>query len=256
MTSVVAQEAVSVANQGDEPAYALFSGGKDSFATAKALEVQDRLLGCIALETGVSVPDWKPAVIEMCNKQNWPIKFFHTTDSYARVVRKYGFPGAGQHGMFMNYLKGRAIRVLKRALPGAVLASGVRADESARRALSTKPISLFEGVKVIAPLYNRTTEWVWDFVREAGYERPRAYSTLQISGDCCCGAFARCGEREAIRYWYPPLERQLKNIEDSMPEGHPHGKWGWDSARWDKAGKTPAKKGASKIICVECGEKQ
>ncbi len=231
-----------------EPAYALFSGGKDSFAVAKALEVQDRLQGCIALETGISVPDWKPSVIDICKKQNWPIQFFKTTDSYARVVKKYGFPGPGQHGMIMNYLKGRAIRVLKRALPGAVLASGVRADESSRRALSTKPISLFEGVKVIAPLYDRTTEWVWNFVREAGYERPRAYSTLQISGDCLCGAFARPDEREAIRYWYPEVEAEIVKIEKAMPDGHPHGCWGWGCNK-----KRGAKKGAEAIVCVECG---
>lgn len=226
-----------------EPAYALFSGGKDSFACAKALELAGQLLGCVGLETGIATPDWKETVIALCAKQGWPIEFFHTSDSYERIVRKFGFPGAGQHGMFMNYLKGRAVRRFKAAHKGATLASGVRKAESARRALSTKPISYFEGVKIIAPVYEFTTDEVWEFVRAHGYERPMAYSTIQISGDCLCGAFAAPDEREAIDHWYPDVAARIKALEADCVGKEARATWGWNNRR---------KRPKQTAICVEC----
>jgi hypothetical protein len=41
------------------PAYALVSGGKDSLSTAQVLAGADRLLGCVALSTGIGTPDWR-----------------------------------------------------------------------------------------------------------------------------------------------------------------------------------------------------
>ena len=237
-----------------EPAYALFSGGKDSFATAHVLADVGMLLGCVSLETGISTPDWKTSVQAICSERDWPLHFFKTSDSYDRIVLKYGFPGPAQHGQTMNYLKGRAVRRFKKAFPGAILASGVRHDESARRSLSTKQESYFEGVKVIAPLFDWSTEAVWEYVRSKGYVRPQAYSTLQISGDCLCGAFARSDERAAIRYWYPEIDQRLTRLENQLNNGiagdltHAVGHlWGWGCNREQK------KTGKLKLICVECG---
>lgn len=229
-----------------EPCFALFSGGKDSFATAKHLQEHGLLRGCVALETGIAVPEWKPTLEGMCAKHGFDLRFYATTDSFERVVQKYGFPGPGQHGMFMNYLKGRAIRQFKKANKGAILASGVRMDESSRRALSTKQVSFFEGVKIFAPIYDWTTERVWEYVRSHGYERPHAYSTLQISGDCLCGAFAQKDERSAIKFWYPAMHERLLALEALLPSEE-KSTWGWGCDRKRK------KKGAAKIICVECG---
>jgi len=227
-----------------EPAYALFSGGKDSFATACVLEDAGMLRGCVALRTGISTPDWQVGVERICAARQWPLEFFDTSASYEQLVRQYGFPGPAQHGMFMNYLKGRAIRKFKKAHPGATLASGVRSAESGRRSLSAKAISDFEGVRVIAPILNWTTDEVWEYVRSRDYERPFAYSAIQISGDCLCGAFAHEGERDAIRFWYPEIDQRLCALESEGKRGC----WGWGNDQ------PKLKTGAASLICVECGQ--
>lgn len=206
------------------------------------------LRGCVALDTGISVPEWRQAVEAICNRHHWPIRFYATTDSYERIVKKYGFPGPGKHGMFMNYLKGRAVRVFKKNNPGAVLASGVRRAESARRAVNTRPISWFEGVKIIAPLWDMTTDDVWSFARSHGYERPESYSRLQISGDCLCGSFAEPDERAAISYWYPAIDARLRELEAVLPEEEKN-VWGWGCNR-PRRGKS-----AVSVVCVDCDKR-
>lgn len=230
------------------PVVSLLSGGKDSFACAKRLEQENRLLACAAIHTGIATPDWQDSVTALCKSQNWPLHIIKTTDSYDRIVLKYGFPGPAQHGMFMNYLKGRAIRVFKKLFPGTMLASGVRAAESNRRALSTKPLSTFEGVQIIAPIYDWTTEQTWEFARSFEYKRPRAYSTLQISGDCLCGAFARPDEREAIAYWYPEINARFNALESQLDQTKESSKWGWGCNRKPRARKSKGEQAA----CYEC----
>src|SRR3990167_3504854 len=44
--------------------YALVSGGKDSLSAAQILHESGKLSACVALETGISTPDWKDFVIK------------------------------------------------------------------------------------------------------------------------------------------------------------------------------------------------
>ena len=54
--------------------YALVSGGKDSLTTAQVLHEAGKLAGCVALDTGLSTPDWKPFVEKVCADRRWPLK--------------------------------------------------------------------------------------------------------------------------------------------------------------------------------------
>lgn len=232
-----------------EPAYALFSGGKDSFAVAKQLQLHGMLLGCVAIDTTISVPEWRSNIETLCTKHGFPLQVIRTPFSFERFVRTYGFPGPAIHSYAMNRLKGRAIRVLRKQSPGIILASGVRKHESQRRFRNVKGgESVFEGLRVIAPLYDWTDDQVWAFVREHGYERPDVYSRLQISGDCLCGAFAREGEDEALRFWYPEMAQYLDDLRCLVPAEKPC-QWGWGCKS-----KRKAKRGGERVICVECGD--
>jgi len=205
----------------DEPLYCLFSGGKDSFATASVLQGTGRLLGCILLDTGISVPEWKTGCIALCEQHGFPYEVIPTPIRYEWFVYRYGFPGPGMHGQVMTYLKGRCIREFKRQYPGASLASGVREEESARRGFHVQEVSVWEGVTVYAPLFDWTTEQVLAYVEAKGYEKPQSYLILGTSGDCLCGAFARDHERDAIAAHYPSVDRRLIEIEASRGE-----RWG------------------------------
>ncbi len=230
--------------------HALVSGGKDSLSTAQVLHEAGRLAGCVALETGISTPDWKEFITGVCAGRGWPLEFFACGQSYDDLVRKYGFPGPSKHGWFMSYLKGRCVRAFRRAHPDGILASGVRSGESSRREIHTAPVSFWEGVPILAPIYDWTTDETWAFFYSRGFERAPAYSTLQISGDCLCGAFAAEDEPEALRFHYPEIAARFDRLGLEIQEAFPNRcKWGWGN----KDKRRPKKKGES-AICVECGD--
>lgn len=232
------------------PCFALVSGGKDSLSTAQVLANADRLLGCVALGTGISTPDWRDFVIDTCKKRGWPLEFHHTTVSFEDLVKKYGFPGPGMHQQFMTYLKGRAIREFRRKHPSGILASGTRTDESQRRFINTKPISVWEGVPILTPIYDWTTDETWEFFRANGFERAPAYRTMMVSGDCLCGAFAVQGEAAALRLGYPEVADRMDALGLEIKDTHPKRcKWGWG---WQETRKGKSDKEAS--ICQECGD--
>lgn len=224
------------------PVYSLFSGGKDSFATAGVLKENGLLIACLMLDTGISVPGWKESAIAICKQQGWPYEIIPTPVRYEWFVWKYGFPGPGMHLEVMTYLKGRCIREFKKAHKGMALASGVRIAESSRRSFNTQPISLFEGVMVYAPIYDWSDAETWKYCKAHGYERPLAYSRLQVSGDCLCGAYAREHERDAIKVHYPEVHERICKLETNTP----HGKWGWGCDQERKLDPNQA------VLCFDC----
>lgn len=221
--------------------FSLYSGGKDSWATTEYLASTHQLAGIVTIDTGIATPDWLPFIKESSKRWGAELTVLSTTASYDALVLKYGFPGPPAHGMFMNYLKGRAIRKFKKLFPGAWLASGVRKDESSRRFRNTKEIGSFEGVPIWSPLYNWSTERVWECVNGAGYERSPAYQTLCMSGDCLCGAYATKLERAAIIAFYPETWERIERLEKATGK-----EWGWGANR-GKRGGSP--------LCVDCEAK-
>lgn len=231
--------------------YALVSGGKDSLSTAQALDRAGKLEACVALETGLSTPDWKEFVARVCDERGWRLEFYRTTASYDELVVRYGFPGPSKHKWFMDYLKGRGIRAFRKAHPDGILASGVRSGESQRRLVNTTPVGMWENVPILAPIYQWTTDETWAYFREHGFERAPAYSTLQISGDCLCGAFAREDEEAAVRFHYPEIAARFDGLGEEIKTTHPKRcKWGWGWMRERKKAKNESS------LCVECGDTQ
>ncbi|HSW70604.1 MAG TPA: phosphoadenosine phosphosulfate reductase family protein [Gammaproteobacteria bacterium] len=221
---------------------ACFSGGKDSAAVVLWLKEKDLLERIISIDTGISTPDWLPFIKKQCNEWGYEPEVYKTPASYDQLVKSYGFPGPPLHYIFMNYLKGRAIRAFKKVHPNAVLASGVRLDESARRFRNTKEWGYFENVPTWAPLYNWTTEQVWEYVTANGYTRSPAYQTLCISGDCLCGAYATSLERSAIKAFYPGLWDRIDKLEKETKT-----QWGWANNQ--------GKRGKKTVVCTDCEAK-
>jgi len=225
--------------------YCLYSGGKDSTVAASVLQEQGLLAGCIAIDTKIRIPEWRDFVTQYCEKQNWPLKIYDTSEDYDRLVRKYGFPGPGAHGWFMSYLKGRGVQQFKSEHRGQCLASGVRKDESERRGRSTKEWSVMEGVPIYAPIFDWTTEKTWEYFNYHKHQRSPVYEILCISGDCLCGAFASPGERELIRDFYPEVFERIRKLEEETGEI-----WGARSCANRKRKKN------SNALCVDCDLKE
>jgi 3'-phosphoadenosine 5'-phosphosulfate sulfotransferase (PAPS reductase)/FAD synthetase len=230
--------------------YALVSGGKDSLSAAQVLHEAGKLEACVALETGVSTPDWKDFVVKTCAERGWPLEFYPTGESYDELVLEYGFPGPSKHKKFMDRLKGRGIAKFKKAHPKGILASGTRAKESVRRGANSSPVGMWERVPIVAPIYDWTTDETWAFFRDRGFERAPGYSTLQISGDCLCGAFAREGECDAVKFHYPEVGARFDALSAQMRGRIPKERceWGWG---WKKPLKE--KQRDENLVCSECG---
>lgn len=208
-------------------------------------------MGCVGLDTGLATPDWRDFLESECHRHSWPLKVFRTTDSYERVVVKYGFPGPAKHGMMMNYLKGRAMREVKKSFGTNILfAGGARSKESKRRGKTATLMSRFEGITVWQPLLTWSDEEVWAHFNSRGLHRAPAYSTLGMSGDCLCGAFARPDERGIIAQEYPSVETRLLALEQQAARHGKRGIWGWGAVFGRDADNL--KTLGEQLLCAEC----
>lgn len=147
----------SVRMDKQEKYYALFSGGKDSITLAHYLDSKKQLKGLVFIDTGISIPEVQEHVSKVCKEYHWPLIILRTPADYDALVVKYGFPGVDAHTMFMNYLKGRCVAMFRMQYRGEILASGVRSGESQRRMINTQKRGKWEGVKIVAPLYDWST---------------------------------------------------------------------------------------------------
>jgi 3'-phosphoadenosine 5'-phosphosulfate sulfotransferase (PAPS reductase)/FAD synthetase len=207
--------------------WSLFSGGKDSIATAYYLAETGRLSGLVFLQTGIGTHDILPHVRRVAEEFDWSLEIYQTDYKYEDLVLKYGFPSAeGSHQWFMSYLKGRGVRQFRKAHPGEMLASGVRIQESNRRGQNAKESGEWEGVKLYAPLLKWTTEQVWKYVREAELPISPCYQALHFSGDCLCGAYAEPNEMELLRAFYPTEYQRLQTLENRLKGLDLRCKWG------------------------------
>ncbi len=123
--------------------FVLYSGGKDSSCVAdfiaKNYPKQFKKGGLVFTCTGIGAPITRKFAIEYCNKKEWALNFTWPSEfeRYYCVVMKYGFAGAGNHQMFMGYLKYHTwYYFMKQQLQNgkkACFISGVRKKESMAR---------------------------------------------------------------------------------------------------------------------------
>ena len=199
---------------------------------AHLLDSRRELEGCLAIDTGVSIDGWLDFVKEETAHQGWLLKIIRTPESYEDLVRLYGFPGPKLHRVMWSALKERALRIFAKEHPSAVLASGVRKHESAKRFRSVKAGGTFAGLQVVQPIADWRTPKVWAYLEAHGGRRAPAYEHLGISGDCGCGANSTRTERIALPSAAPVFARRIGDLEaelSSIPKhaGKKRARWGW-----------------------------
>lgn len=199
------------------------------------LRQQDKIDHALFIDTRIRVPGLREFVEGECRFYGVPLEVIETPALYERVVLQYGFSGPGGHSLVMNYLKGRAVRVWKKKHPGMILATGVRREESSRRAPVVKEWGLWEGVWVFAPIWNWSNEQVREYREEHGILTSASYQTLHIDGNCLCGAFARKEEMGLIEIFYPELAERIHRLEAALDLlkfsdiPAPRCRWGWNT---------------------------
>jgi len=155
--------------------------------------------------------------------------------AYEEMVLNYGFPGPGMHPIAYRRLKERPIGRMLRQLgcgagvgkPRVLIVSGIRHDESSRRAGYRCATAEGNFGDVWAnPFYWQTAADFEAYRQEFGLPRNPVKRACGISGECCCGAFGdSIAERVAYRKVDPAFADYLDQLEQRVKaNGFP---WGW-----------------------------
>jgi 3'-phosphoadenosine 5'-phosphosulfate sulfotransferase (PAPS reductase)/FAD synthetase len=216
-----------------------FSGGKDSTVLAHIAMQDERVEGCLLIDTGVALQEAHDHARAVCDQYGWPLHIERTNQSYDDAVREHGFPGPAQHSMMYRRLKERAFAAFTRDIKAErnagrmgrlLLIGGVRKYESTRRMKLTDPITRDGGRVWVSPLF-----WWRDEERDAylaGHDLPISpiYGTLcNVSGDCLCGAMADphgAEEWANLAMFYPEMHARLERLQREAAACGVHAKWG------------------------------
>lgn len=232
----------------------LYSGGNDS--TVLAHMMRHRANYAIHCNTTIGIEATRQFVRDTC--QRWGLALIEQTApvSYRQLVIESGFPGPAMHYRMYQRLKERPLDAVRAQLIAnsrkerVLFIAGRRRAESKRRrniplyesdgsAIWASPIAMWtkEDLVVYRAVADRDGDPVpFNPVTDA----------LGMSGECLCGAFAKEGELERIRAWYPDVAAEIDQLEaDVRAAGHPERFCKWGHGK----GKPTEKTGA---MCVSC----
>jgi 3'-phosphoadenosine 5'-phosphosulfate sulfotransferase (PAPS reductase)/FAD synthetase len=236
----------------------LFSGGNDS--TVLAHLMRDRATHAVHANTTIGIEQTREFVRNVCEEWGLPLIEECGPNTYRELVLGLvttkagekvwpgGFPGPGAHGLMYQRLKERALDKARHILgvansrkKAALFIAGRRREESKRR----EDVPLYESdgsVIWASPLAHWTKADLTTYRLMAGDVPVNTVSErLHMSGECLCGAFAKPGELEEIRFWFPDVAAE---IDDLMAEVRASGvtegareTWGHGQGKASKSGR-------------------
>ncbi|WP_216916800.1 phosphoadenosine phosphosulfate reductase family protein [Nocardia noduli] len=221
----------------------LLSGGDDS--TALTHMFRDRATHAIHCNTTIGVEQTRQFVRDTCLAWGLPLLEESPPKTYRQLVIERGFPGPAMHLKMYQRLKERGLRQARRKLvtdsrtQRIVFLAGRRRQESARRA----DIALHErrgSIIWVSPLAN-WTKLDLNTYRQIHADVPRnpVSAVLHMSAECLCGCFAKPGELEEIRYWFPETAAAIDDIAAAVAAaGHrpPYNRWGHRQGTQSRSG--------------------
>jgi len=245
-------------------AFALSSGGNDSMASTSVAMLHPRVDGVVHIATGIGVDEGngvspRAFVERTCAKMKWPLRVIRAKEdcgvSYDDLVMKHGFPGPGFHSRMYIMLKERALRLLiretkegRKRRDSIMLITGVRSQESERRMGHVEPIQK-EGSKIwVAPIHDWSKVDCNKQIERLGLERSPVVDLIHKSGECLCGAFAKPGELEELRFFCPKTAARIDALAERVKAaGDKNCKWGERPVRGQKIKKAG-------MLCTGCAD--
>ena len=230
--------------------YVLFSGGKDSVCVADyiARNYPDKFAGIVFTNTGLGARDTRKFVVDYANKRGWQIHMTWASEKerFYNIVMKYGFAFAGNHSMWMDYLKMHTwyyfLHPKIKAGENACFISGVRKKESRQRKLIKKytkvPLDFNSGLPYLKPFLYKNGQQLWEYYNEHELEKTSVYEWLNRSGECYCGAHAEEWDLKLMEKYDPLAFDSIKWLEDEIqrvgsPMAKRYNKWGFKSSTRD-----------------------
>ncbi len=230
----------------------LFSGGHDSLTACHVASRHPAFSYAIHINTGIGVPETREFVRNTSAEFGWNLHEYFALDygqNYEEMVAQYGFPGPGQHPTMYRRLKERALRKAMREAKkeaqrnaAVLLISGVRFQESSRRMGYQAPVTK-EDSKVWVNIINDWSKADCNqYLAENNIKRSPVVDKIHKSGECLCGAFAKPGEFEELKFWYPEYAKYIESLTCAKGK-----KWGWGAYNY-----VHKKKQKHQSMCSSC----
>jgi phosphoadenosine phosphosulfate reductase len=204
-----------------------FSGGKDSQALLEVAHIAGVQFRAEYRATGIDPPELVRFI-----KQHYPEVVF------LRPHRENWWQGLGRHGLPL-----RAVRWCCRSLKeeggnGAVVLTGIRAEESARRAKRGAVTWCARQSKhLISPLFSWTEQQAWDFLVERGKPHCSLYDEGRKRLGCVpCPFEGPLATQESLRRWpriFEATKRCARVYWDRQNRAGPHTRFANFDAYWE-----------------------
>jgi len=211
--------------------WVLLSGGKDSVCVADfiAKNYPKQFKGVVFTNTGLGAQETRKFVLSYCKEKGWPLQMTWANqdhDRFINVIRKYGFAGPGNHGMWMGFLKYHAwYYFMKQRLKmgeKACFISGVRKKESIQREKIKKytkfPVDVDGKQIFIKPFLYKNGTQLWEYFNEHDMKKSKVYEWLNKSGECYCGAHAMDFELKLLEIYDRLAFDTIKHYEQVIKD--------------------------------------
>lgn len=232
----------------------LYSGGNDS--TVLAHIMRHHADHAVHANTTIGIEATRQFVRDTCAA--WGLDLIERTapQTYRELVLERGFPGPAMHYKMFQRLKERALDEVRREIitnprrQRVLFIAGRRRAESRRR--TNIPLMETDGSVIWASPLAMWTKLDMNTYRLMQSDVPTnpVSELLHMSGECLCGAFAKPGELDEIRLWFPDTAAQIDAIQAEVrAAGHPE-----PFCRWGHGQGKPTEKTGK--LCTSCDTQQ
>lgn len=234
--------------------FLLLSGGNDSMVLLDVCEAFASEI--VHINTGIGIPETTEFVRKVVADRGRELTEMTPPESYESCVlgRWRGLPGPGAHQFTYTMLKERCIEQLlrdHRTKRGQrfMLLTGARQAESERRMGNAEPVRREGGQVWVNPIVRWSNELMALYRGVQGLPVNEVTKHLHMSGECLCGAYAKPGELEMIRFFYPAFAERIDALEaEAKAAGLPYTTWGEKRASQKKTKPSP--------LCSTCEWRQ
>ena len=232
----------------------LLSGGNDSVACFYT--VKDYIDYVVHINTGIGIEETRVFVRNLCKDNDKELIEKHPPQgsTYEDLIMEYGFPSANLHYLMYNRLKQRALRevrnqfIKKNRSEVIQYYTGVRYSESTRRKKTTDDIMKEGSVVWVAPIAHWSNENIAAYRKRYNLPMNEVSANLHMSGECLCGSFAKKGELDQIKFFYPDTAKYIESLQERVRDA------GIERCVWGDNGKKKKKVKESGILCTSCDE--
>ena len=222
--------------------FILSSGGNDSMVLLDYLHDKIDYTAVVHVNTGTGVCEGGRFITtdfirDFCAERGYPFIELMPPKSYEEVFITNpiidGLPGPGLHHIAYNRLKERPICQLvketkRHRRDRVLLLTGIRGAESRIRMGYVGNVTDRIGAQVWSnPIYFWSNEMMQAYRSERSLPQNPVAEHIHISGECLCGAFAKPGELDEIRFFFPETAARIEGWEaTARAKGLTHCVWG------------------------------